>query len=302
MPNFKSWVFTLNNPHKQDRDFKQRLLSEDISYLILAKEKGESGTPHYQGYVTFREGKSFSFFHNGFPKAHWEKAIGSRADNMKYCTKEDASPLIIDDQHQGERTDLRVVYAMIQDGLDAVAICDFAAVAYMRNHNAIDKLIERRQAHRTKGAEPPLVYVLYGDAGAGKTRHIYDKYDSEDIYTCDNANDWTGYTQQKVILLDDIDCSVIPYRRLLRLLDRYPCTMNKKYGSVKINSPKIYITSEVHPRDWYAGCGEIYALLRRITKIVYYQRHKSPVVEIGHAVEPPLEQPTHPDVSQYGLP
>ena len=50
----RSFCFTLNNWKQEEYDWlAQKLKSEKVNYYIIGKEKGESGTPHLQGYVYF---------------------------------------------------------------------------------------------------------------------------------------------------------------------------------------------------------------------------------------------------------
>jgi len=60
------------------------------------------------------------------------------------------------------------------------------------------------------------------------------KYQWDEIYTVDNSNDWEGYTQQRVVLIDEFHEGMISYRKLLRVLDRYPIRMNVKGSSVHL--------------------------------------------------------------------
>jgi len=69
------------------------------------------------------------------------------------------------------------------------------------------------------------VIVLWGDAGSGKTRFVYDNHKIEDIYKLNvNSNGalwFDGYESQSVLLIDDFN-GWIQYRDLLTILDRYP--------------------------------------------------------------------------------
>ncbi len=46
----KHWVFTINNP--QPKDWPD---TDAFEYIIIAKEVGEKGTPHLQGYCVFKK-------------------------------------------------------------------------------------------------------------------------------------------------------------------------------------------------------------------------------------------------------
>jgi len=86
----KKWCFTLNNYSESDIRNSGSVVSElkeICNLLIIGNEKGESGTPHLQGYCEFKtkvrplEMK----LHN---RIHWEKARGTRDENERYCSKE----------------------------------------------------------------------------------------------------------------------------------------------------------------------------------------------------------------------
>lgn len=82
----KRWCFTYNNyPVHWVAQMAQGL---DRCQWIGVPEVGENETPHIQGYVEFPV-KVRPAGYKGMPKEiHWEKCKGTRADNVKYCTKD----------------------------------------------------------------------------------------------------------------------------------------------------------------------------------------------------------------------
>lgn len=90
-PQFKKWVFTINNP--QDGDDPSVLFDsvrDSIRYAVWQLEQGENGTPHYQGFVLWKSrGRRFRGMKELMPRAHLEPAKGRCVDNKKYCTKEE---------------------------------------------------------------------------------------------------------------------------------------------------------------------------------------------------------------------
>lgn len=76
-----------------------------------------------------------------------------------------------------------------------------------------------------------------------------------------------GYADHESVLIDDFEPKNCPFRWLLQLLDIYPLDVEVKGGSTRWIPKKIYITHEKHPREWYAGQGDVRQLLRRITEI-----------------------------------
>jgi len=84
----RGWCFTLNNYTQEElEEIKTQIHSKCIKY-ILGDEVGESGTPHIQGWIYFKNGVSFESVKKINGRAHWEKARGSMEQNKKYCSKE----------------------------------------------------------------------------------------------------------------------------------------------------------------------------------------------------------------------
>lgn len=58
----------------------------------------------------------------------------------------------------------------------------------------------------------------------------------------------------------------IDISHLLRWLDRYPVIVECKFGAVTFSAKTIWITSNIHPRDWYPDLDQETkdALVRRL--------------------------------------
>jgi len=91
----KNYIFTINNPTDADRS-KLTDMSYDsyrsdagVDYIVYQLETGEQGTPHYQGYVSFKNRKTRNQVSGYFPRAHIEVAKGTPLQNKEYCTKPD---------------------------------------------------------------------------------------------------------------------------------------------------------------------------------------------------------------------
>ena len=83
----KKWCFTLNNPTNIERKYIDPILLESCNIAFYSNEVGDSGTEHLQGYVEFKTKKRpCSVFKDW--RFHWEKARGTRQENLTYCTKE----------------------------------------------------------------------------------------------------------------------------------------------------------------------------------------------------------------------
>lgn len=82
------WLFTLNNYTEEEYGSMVVYFTKSNDHYIIGKELGELQTPHLQGYVEFNIKKRFTTLHNLFPRCHWERAKGSKNDNINYCSKE----------------------------------------------------------------------------------------------------------------------------------------------------------------------------------------------------------------------
>ncbi len=82
------WCLTLHHYTEMEISSIKQDIRETCRFGILAKEFGKSGdTPHIQGYIEFKTKKRpKSVFMN--QTIHWEKAKGTKEQNVSYCKKE----------------------------------------------------------------------------------------------------------------------------------------------------------------------------------------------------------------------
>lgn len=83
------WVFTINNYTQDDVDHLIFHTEPQSQYLVFGREVGESGTPHLQGFCSFKERKRFASVQVAIgPRAYVATARGSPAQASEYCKKE----------------------------------------------------------------------------------------------------------------------------------------------------------------------------------------------------------------------
>jgi len=111
----RRYAFTLNNPVEQ-LDFS---VAPKVRYAIWQLEKGENGTPHYQGYMVMESAVKLGGMKLIVPGAHFEPCKGTHEQNKAYCTKVEGrqeGPWTHGvEPEQGKRTDL----VEIKEKLDA---------------------------------------------------------------------------------------------------------------------------------------------------------------------------------------
>ena len=117
----KRWCFTTNNYNEDDiAKFK----NVECLYIVIGFETSTSGTPHLQGFVTFKEHKRLSAMKKICSKSHWEQAKGTSVQASDYCKKttdyyeRGNAPL------HGRRNDLEKVYEQIRAGASDLELAD----------------------------------------------------------------------------------------------------------------------------------------------------------------------------------
>lgn len=114
----KHWCYTLNNYTEEDVSRLSDLVDVDsrVSYNIFGKEVGESGTPHLQGFISFKKRTVFTTVRTVVGQAHLsiarliEKAIA-------YCKKDgDYDENGVPPKGQGARGDLEAFKEAVKSG------------------------------------------------------------------------------------------------------------------------------------------------------------------------------------------
>jgi hypothetical protein len=272
--------------------------SEDIQYLIYQMEETKDGKRHIQGYVEFKTMKSLKRVKEIFSDStlHIEPRRGTAQEASDYCSKAESrvmEPVKKGEiSRQGTRTDIKKLYDLLKEGKTPMQVCEAMPSVYMKYYKAVDRVYTDLQSQQEGQYKEIEVNVLYGDAGAGKTRYVYDKYGHENVYRLTQGNGdniwFDGYTQQKVVIFDDY-YGWLKYSKFLQITDNYKIRLSVKGGTTYSNWDKIYITSNQHPSKWYNKLGLTPAMERRfksITKMTISEKKvRKPEYNIIHTNE-----------------
>lgn len=245
--------FTLNNYTRED---VERISALACQFLIFQEEIGQSGTPHLQGYIYGRNGKSFDAWKRLISnRAHIEAARGSPDQNIDYCSKEDSripGTEVVrrgEPPAQGARGDLDQVYEMVRAGASEVDIADANPSAYIRYGQGIRRAM---LLHRQPRDFMPQILWFYGPTGTGKSRAANELPGSKFFAPTDKF--WfDGYDGQDVVIIDDYRRDYCPFHLLLKLLDRYPLQVPVKNGYANFRCRTIVITTPRSIRDTWEG-------------------------------------------------
>lgn len=223
----------------------------DMKYVIWQVEKGENGTPHWQGYITFNNAKKLTFLKNRCSRtAHWEPRKGTHKQAVEYCSKEDtrlSGPFIFGEApQQGKRTDLADLKQDLDEGfnLRQIATTHFAPyIKYARGIQSYRRLMSNSRNFKTN------VTVLYGDTGVGKSK-LMQTFCPLAYWKTTGDKWWDDYDFQEDVVIDEF-YGWLPYAYLLRLLDRYPMYVETKGGMVNFTAKNIYLAANNPPDQWY---------------------------------------------------
>ena len=276
---YRNVCFTLNNPTEM-LEFEP----EAMSYLIYQEEQPEGGTYHLQGYCEFTRQRSLPQAKEllGGPTVHIEPRMGTQAQAIAYCKKDDSRvPHTVPYEDgtprtQGKRNDLEGFKNEVMEGARQQDLIE--------EHVGIIARYPKFYATLTSFARPvrttELVVTLHiGDTGLGKTRSVMDEFGADPTFyrtpLSNNTLWFDGYDRHSTVLLDDFSgaASHLPLCTLLQLLDRYPLSVPTKGGHTWWMPNALHVTTNILPKLWYKweNRGEQYkALARRFHKVYLY--------------------------------
>lgn len=258
---YRRIVFTVNLADDQTwENFNLNKIINKLpatSFMIAGKETGEGGRKHFQGYAEFKkkvQGKTIdTAFRTVFPlpiSCHYEAVMGTAAQNIEYCSKEDKNPFKygeVKQTHQGERSDLDVAMNAVADGIPMVQIAETMPSAWAQYRRALNEYAVMKAKKRNWVTRS--IY-LWGPTGTGKTMHAQELEPTTVYWTGSFLNGYSG--TEKVLLFDDFDYKKMDWQTFLTITDRYPMTINIKGGWANFAPEIIIFTSNSNPKDWYS--------------------------------------------------
>lgn len=261
----RKFVFTYNNyPSELDNDehLDAWLASLNGSYAVAGRERAPgTGTPHLQGFISFRNARTFSALRTLLPGCHVESANGSVEQCREYCTKDGNfrecgnAP-----KNPGKREIQRWEHArtLAKEG----KFDEIPADIYVRYIGNLHR-IHRENMAPVESLSSTCGVWLFGPTGSGKSRGAREAYPL--IYPKPLNKWWDGYNSQEEVLIDDVDYGQVSWiGNFLKIwCDHYPFIAEKKGGSVLIRPKKVIVTSQYRIEDLFIDGEMKSALLRR---------------------------------------
>jgi hypothetical protein len=260
-------------------------LSDKVRFVCGQLERGASGTPHIQGYIELHSRTRIGGLRDILQApAHMEVRRGSQRQAIMYCTKPETrleGPFYDGTPYRCSLEDIAGQIRMHRLTPRQLALEE--PMMFMRHHNASRALFNAVQEHRH---HPMRVLILFGDTGTGKSAWARQKF--PDAYYAPWPTGgrwwWPEYEHQETVVLDEFRHQ-IKYDVMLKLFDRYPMWVESKGSNHKMNSKRIVITTNLHPKDWYGGVKDKDPLKRRIKEYAKVTEFVGrPVVQNGSVI------------------
>nr|WAE43058.1 MAG: replication associated protein [Cressdnaviricota sp.] len=260
----RKWCFTVNNFTDEEEEVFKML---PCTYCICGQEKGEEGTPHLQGFVYFRTEKSFNQCSKICPRAHWEIARGSVAQNTAYCSKQmnfwttGVAPM-----SQAEKGECEIQrYKRAWDLAVSNVLIDVDADIRIKCYRTL-KEIAKDHMSKPSDLEGVCGVWIWGPPGSGKSRMARERY--PDSYFKNGNKWWDGYQGEKAVIIDDWGLEHVKLAYHLKIWsDRYAFIAEVKGGAILIRPSWIVVTSNYTIDTCFEDHQTCLALGRRFTVI-----------------------------------
>lgn len=224
----------------------------------------KTGKLHYQGVLQLKNAYGLSGIKKiiGDPTAHVENMKGTIEQAYEYCIK-DGKAKQGGTMRSRKKNLTGNVKTIVANGGTMRDVVEHSTCGAHINYGL--KLLTYMEKKRN---EAPTVYWYWGRTGTGKTKAAEEEAGPNAYWTGSNLKWWDGYDGHENVIIDDFRDSMLEFALLLRLLDRYPYTIEVKGGTRQFLAKNIWITCSKKPENCYTMSPEDKAqLLRRITKV-----------------------------------
>jgi len=285
----RNWVFTLNNPTCDELLHS----SLQVKLLVASLERGEFGTPHYQGYLELTTSRNLSQVRAIFQESvHLEPRRGTRNQALSYALKTYREELLTLTTSVNSATLTTLNARLSNQGWNLYGLKSMIIIGYDGSYQELIELGQTKKpvSKRLKEIQKSIQDGASDLAIANLDFELYVKYHkafSHYSLLCAQPRNFktriiviqgpTGTGKSKFCLEFDQHaywkprgnwwdgytgqptCIIdefygwLPWDLLLRLADRYPLSVEYKGGSVNFCSKTIIITTNKHPNCWYTN-------------------------------------------------
>lgn len=297
---FRHWSFTHNNPKAGYENFlvEQLMVNHNAVYVVVGKEVGKCGTPHLQGHVSFKDGKTFTAVRK-MGLGHISP-VRELQNHIDYCMKdgnyihEGVRP--VDQAGKGEKEKNRW-----QEAIDCARLGKFEEVHPQIQIMHFKNLGHIHHHHVSRVTTRASVATLdnwwfVGPTGTGKSftargmsGNCLPAYYSKLVNKW-----WDAYKAEPIVIMDEfgadrpsalLDAQV---GHLKMWADHYAFNAEVKGGHILARPKSLVITSNYFPAE-FVNAHDLGPILRRF-KVVWFGRPKECAFsyDMHHTEMPPL--------------
>ena len=260
-------------------------LMDGLLYMKGQPERGEGGFEHWQVVVVTKKKCRANAVERKFTESTHVETTRSAAAN-EYVWKDDTC------MNQEERFELGRLpilrnrekdWEAIWSSAKRGAIDEIPADVRVRSYKTLRQI---EKDYMEPSAMERKVKVFWGPSGLGKSRRAWYEATMRAYPKSPTSIYWDGYQGHPNVVIDEFRGG-INISHILRWFDRYPVCVECKFGACILNAQNVWITSNIHPREWYPDLDEptMSALLRRLE-----------ITEFTDEWTPPTPEPTYPEV------
>lgn len=262
--------FCFTDFNTTDEHIQAVLRDLPYTYLIIGKERCKTtNREHLQAYCELSGQRSMNTLKKILGDVHIESRKGSAKQAADYCKKDGSFMEFGTMKTQGKRTDLDAIRATLaHSGKFEDVVLGGADLNQLKYAQLVLPYIEPKRDWVTE------VYWFHGPTGTGKSRYAI-RLAGGGAYIKDNTRWWPGYDGHDRVVIDELRPNQFPLEYILRLLDRYPFTVEYKGGNRSFLARKIWITCPMSPTAFSTACnlGEAEGqILRRITTVLDFSK------------------------------
>lgn len=267
MPNVKCpqgryWLLTI--PHHCFLPY----LPTNVSYIKGQLERGQGGYLHWQLLVVFPDKVRLLRLKEVFGKeTHAELSRSSAANDYVWKEETRVGGTSFELGKLAFKRDSKADWDKIRQ---LAIIGEFDSIpsdVFIRHYSSLRRITADYCVPR--GIERS-VFVFWGRTGTGKSYRAWQEAGLDAFPKDPRTKFWDGYRSHKHVVIDEFR-GAIDISHVLRWFDKYPVIVEVKGSSLVLNAEKIWITSNISPRDWYPTLDyeTKEALLRRL-KITHF--------------------------------
>lgn len=259
-------------------DLKDKLNGQKLEIVeyVIAEEKHENGDPHLHAFVKLNKRVRFKKdrfdiiydgkdFHGNYQIAKsWEAVKSYVVKGGKYISNFDVKAAL---RKQNKKIGAKELEMDALEALENGIINGFQLANFVKNQNVYNLLKNKRNAVQNLdlNLEKQRHIWYYGESNSGKTYRIRkmmiedakkEKENQEGWFQIPTNKDWTGYTNQKNLYIDEFKGALSIQE--LNLICDGGAKMNTKGGSVQLAANVVvHVCSNFNIKDCYKKTEQI---------------------------------------------